>query len=157
MVGNVPDAQDVYQEALLAAFQGLPRFRMDSVFSTWLYRIAVNKALRFRGRRQPRREIDEQSALETTADVKSSDGDIHLFLDVALQPCHLQTSDGDIDIRLDLSSALTFDCRVADGHVSTDLPILGQAGHNDLTGDLNGGGPTFFARTAAGDTTLAPR
>ena len=66
MVGNVPDAQDVYQEALLAAFQGLPRFRMDSVFSTWLYRIAVNKALRFRGRRQRRREIDEQSALETT-------------------------------------------------------------------------------------------
>ncbi|HCL31787.1 MAG TPA: hypothetical protein DIC52_25575, partial [Candidatus Latescibacteria bacterium] len=55
MVGNVPDAQDVYQEALLAAFQGLPRFRMDSVFSTWLYRIAANKALRFRGRRQRRR------------------------------------------------------------------------------------------------------
>jgi RNA polymerase sigma-70 factor (ECF subfamily) len=45
MVGNIPDAQDVYQEALLAAFQGLPRFRMDSVFSTWLYRIAVNKAM----------------------------------------------------------------------------------------------------------------
>ena len=51
MVGNVPDAQDVYQEALIAAFQGLPRFRMDSDFSTWLYRIAVNKALRFRRQR----------------------------------------------------------------------------------------------------------
>ncbi len=48
MVGNVPDAQDVYQEALLAAFRGLSRFRMDSEFSTWLYRIAVNKAIRFR-------------------------------------------------------------------------------------------------------------
>jgi RNA polymerase sigma-70 factor (ECF subfamily) len=64
MVGNVPDAQDVYQEALLAAFQGLPRFRLDSDFSTWLYRIAVRKALRFRSQRQRRRALHEEALLE---------------------------------------------------------------------------------------------
>jgi RNA polymerase sigma-70 factor (ECF subfamily) len=48
MVGSVADAQDVYQEALLAAFRGLPRFRGDSQFSTWLYRIVVHEAQRHR-------------------------------------------------------------------------------------------------------------
>ena len=51
MVGNAEDAQDIYQEALMAAYRGLPKFRMESDFSTWLYRIAVNKALKFRRRR----------------------------------------------------------------------------------------------------------
>ena len=50
MVGDLADAQDVYQEALLAAYRGLRKFRMDSSFSTWLYRITVNHALRFRHR-----------------------------------------------------------------------------------------------------------
>jgi len=54
MVGDAEDAQDVFQEALLAAYRGLPRFRIESDFSTWLYRIAVNRTLKFRRRRQRR-------------------------------------------------------------------------------------------------------
>ena len=65
MVGDLADAQDVHQEALLAAYRGLSGFRQDSEFSTWLYRIAVNQALRFRRRRQRRRETDEESASES--------------------------------------------------------------------------------------------
>ncbi len=47
MVGNVEDAQDVYQEALISAYRSLPKFKMKSSFFTWLYRIAVNKAINF--------------------------------------------------------------------------------------------------------------
>jgi len=47
MVGNVDDAQDVYQEALISAYRSLPNFKMKSNFFTWLYRIAVNKAINF--------------------------------------------------------------------------------------------------------------
>jgi len=50
MTGNAEDAQDVYQEALIAAYRALPGFRMKSDFFTWLYRIAVNQALKFRRR-----------------------------------------------------------------------------------------------------------
>jgi RNA polymerase sigma-70 factor (ECF subfamily) len=39
------DAQDVVQEALLAAFRALPRFEGQSKLSTWLHRIVVNAAL----------------------------------------------------------------------------------------------------------------
>lgn len=43
MVGERADAEDVAQETFLAAFKALPTFRADSRFSTWLYRIAMNK------------------------------------------------------------------------------------------------------------------
>jgi len=39
------DAKDVLQEAFLAAYRGLPAFRGESRFSSWLYRIATNAAL----------------------------------------------------------------------------------------------------------------
>jgi RNA polymerase sigma-70 factor (ECF subfamily) len=43
MVGNHAEAEDLAQEAFLAAFKALSTFRADSKFSTWLYRIASNK------------------------------------------------------------------------------------------------------------------
>jgi RNA polymerase sigma-70 factor (ECF subfamily) len=45
LVGSAEDAQDVVQEAFLHAYQSLDRFKGDSRFFTWLYRIAVNSAI----------------------------------------------------------------------------------------------------------------
>lgn len=41
-LGDLSEAEDVAQEAFLRAWQGLPRFRGQSQFRTWLYRIVVN-------------------------------------------------------------------------------------------------------------------
>lgn len=43
MVGDRAEAEDLAQEAFLTAFKALATFRADAKFSTWLYRIAVNK------------------------------------------------------------------------------------------------------------------
>jgi RNA polymerase sigma-70 factor (ECF subfamily) len=43
-VRDPDEANDVAQEAFLKAYRALPRFRGDSAFYTWLYRIAVNTA-----------------------------------------------------------------------------------------------------------------
>ncbi len=39
------DREDLYQEIVLQAWKGFPRFRGESKFSTWLYTISLNTAL----------------------------------------------------------------------------------------------------------------
>lgn len=45
LTGNKEDAMDVVQDVFLKAYQALPRFRGDSKFSTWLYRVCVNASM----------------------------------------------------------------------------------------------------------------
>jgi RNA polymerase sigma-70 factor (ECF subfamily) len=40
---GITDAEDVAQETFVSAYRALPRFQFSAKFSTWLYRIAVNK------------------------------------------------------------------------------------------------------------------
>ena len=42
MLGKDEDARDACQEAFIAAFRNLNKFRGDAKFSSWMYRIALN-------------------------------------------------------------------------------------------------------------------
>jgi RNA polymerase sigma-70 factor (ECF subfamily) len=58
MLGPV-DAEDVAQETFIAAHKALPSFKLDSKFSTWLYRIGVNKCTdSLRSRRPENTSLD---------------------------------------------------------------------------------------------------
>src|SRR5205807_4353943 len=46
MLHHYEEACEITQETFLAAWQGLPAFRGDARFSTWLYRIAYNCSLK---------------------------------------------------------------------------------------------------------------
>jgi RNA polymerase sigma-70 factor (ECF subfamily) len=62
-VNNHQDANDMAQEVFLKAYRAISKFRGDSAFSTWLYRIAVNTCLNFRSaRRVPQEELSEHLA-----------------------------------------------------------------------------------------------
>jgi RNA polymerase sigma-70 factor (TIGR02960 family) len=60
MLGSVQDAEDVLQEAMLAAWQGLAGFEARSSVRTWLYRIATNRCLNARraALRRPAKQWD---------------------------------------------------------------------------------------------------
>jgi RNA polymerase sigma-70 factor (TIGR02960 family) len=60
MLGSLQDAEDVLQETLTAAWQGLGAFEERASIRTWLYRIATNRCLNARraAGRRPAREWD---------------------------------------------------------------------------------------------------
>lgn len=60
-VSDPEESLDVAQEAFIKAYRALPRFRGESQFYTWLYRIAINTAknhLVARSRRPPSADVD---------------------------------------------------------------------------------------------------
>jgi RNA polymerase sigma-70 factor (ECF subfamily) len=64
-VHDPDEAMDVAQEAFIKAYRAIGRFRGDSAFYTWIYRIAINTAknhLVASGRRPPTGDIDAQDA-----------------------------------------------------------------------------------------------
>jgi RNA polymerase sigma-70 factor (ECF subfamily) len=56
---------DVTQEAFIKAYRAIPKFRGDSAFYTWLYRIAINTAKNYlvaQGRRPPTDDVEADVA-----------------------------------------------------------------------------------------------
>jgi len=69
---------DVTQEAFIKAYRAIGRFRGDSAFYTWLYRIAINTAKNYlvsRGRRPPDSDVDVADAeyFEAATKLKETD------------------------------------------------------------------------------------
>jgi RNA polymerase sigma-70 factor (ECF subfamily) len=52
LIQNHDDALDLTQDVFLRAHTSLQRFREDSVFYTWLYRIALNACIDFKRRKK---------------------------------------------------------------------------------------------------------
>jgi len=62
MLQDYEEASEITQEAFLAAWQGLPSFRGEACFATWLYRIAYNCSLRHLEQRKQERAL--QAAIQ---------------------------------------------------------------------------------------------
>jgi|GEM_PF-130354 len=59
LLGNTDDAREVSQETFMQAFLKIDKFRGESQFYTWLYRIARNVAISQRRRHKPTLPLDE--------------------------------------------------------------------------------------------------
>jgi RNA polymerase sigma-70 factor (ECF subfamily) len=59
ILGHTDDAEDAVQEVFLRALAGLPRFRGDASFRTWLFRIALNLCLNWKRDQRPTETWDE--------------------------------------------------------------------------------------------------
>jgi len=69
-VRNKEDALEVAQEVFLSVYLGLAKFRTNSKFFTWLYRITVNRAIDFTRSRKARPIVGmEASAMDTLGEL----------------------------------------------------------------------------------------
>lgn len=74
MCSNREDAEDLTQEVFVKAFEALPRFKGKSSFYTWIYRIAVNKTINYRKKRNRKRALSlDQFDQEIKTDESYSD------------------------------------------------------------------------------------
>ena len=85
IVRDAGAAEDVAQETFIRAWKGLPSFRGESAFKTWLYRIASNVARTQleRSGRQARvgsESLDDEDAPLRTGDVSSGAADVETTL-----------------------------------------------------------------------------
>ena len=71
LMGNSSDAMDLMQEVFLGVYRNLHRFRGDAKFSSWIFRIAHNKAI----------DINRRKRL-TTTQIRTSDQEELAFLDL---------------------------------------------------------------------------
>ena len=72
---NETDRKDLYQEILINVWKSLESFRNDSSINTWIYRVAVNTALSFRGKscKQMHLVVDA-----TTQNISTLDDDLEV-------------------------------------------------------------------------------
>ena len=65
MVNSEEDVKDIYQEVFMKAYKSLNKFRYQSEFYTWLFRIAINTAIDFRRKmaRIRKHELIEQRTI----------------------------------------------------------------------------------------------
>jgi RNA polymerase sigma-70 factor, ECF subfamily len=81
LCGGHHDAQDVAQEALIAAWENLDRFRSDSSFSTWLYQVVTRRALNKVTRRRDTASLDVLGDVPDPAAGPAAQAEHHLAVD----------------------------------------------------------------------------
>lgn len=74
MVKDREDALEVTQEVFIRAYQGLHKFKTDSKFFTWLYRIAVNRSIDFIRSRKARPTVSMPHNEEGPLSASVADG-----------------------------------------------------------------------------------
>lgn len=70
MVSSREDAEDVTQEVFVKAWNALGHFREQASFYTWIYRIAINRAINFRKKRTRRKTVQFE---EFDPDIKQAE------------------------------------------------------------------------------------
>jgi RNA polymerase sigma-70 factor (ECF subfamily) len=107
-VNNTAEVEDVTQEAFIKAYRALPKFRGDSAFYTWLYRIAANAAknhLVALGRR-PTTDLalDDSESYEVPGRLKDNESPDEVIMGQQLEAVISQAIDA---LPLELKAALT--------------------------------------------------
>jgi len=97
IVSNSEDAEEIVQDSFVKAFKSLDKFRQDSKFSTWFYRIVVNNSLsRVKRRKTGPGNVDLEKVAEvSTEEIESvytglNLSDLQKYLNLALDELNIE-------------------------------------------------------------------
>jgi RNA polymerase sigma-70 factor (ECF subfamily) len=68
VVQSPEEARDLYQESFLKIYRSLSRFRFESRFSTWLYRVVMNVCFDYLRRQKTRDEVQAPETEDSDTD-----------------------------------------------------------------------------------------
>ncbi len=117
VVRSEDEASELYQEAFLKVYRSLSRFRFESSFSTWLYRVVMNVCMDHLRRRQRRKEVQGPVAEDGQPEFFQTIAEERATLDPA-RTLHSKEIDGRIRAALNALSPrerMVFELRHYDG------------------------------------------
>jgi len=84
LMGNSSDAMDLMQEVFLGVYRNLHRFRGDAKFSSWIFRIAHNKAVDLNRKKRllagyPVDSDNDGDVFDSLSDEEGSEPDLQLL------------------------------------------------------------------------------
>jgi RNA polymerase sigma-70 factor (ECF subfamily) len=98
--GNNDDAKDIYQEVFIRIYKALNKFRFQSEFSTWVFRITTNVCLTYKAREKrrtmvsisPKQDEEVQETIinleaegKDSPDKKAMDSEVSKNIELALK------------------------------------------------------------------------
>ena len=63
LLRNREDAEEAAQDTFVRAYRGLPHFRAEASFSTWIYKICYNVCLNYLARKKIKKPLSEEELL----------------------------------------------------------------------------------------------
>jgi RNA polymerase sigma-70 factor (ECF subfamily) len=136
MVRNREQAEDITQEVFVKAFFALPRFKGDSAFFTWLFRIATNTCLDFLRKHKPA----EISLDQTITEDEESTRMTNLPAPHAEQPEAKLQSEGDLAKLFNLlkpDQRMILTLREAEGYSYEEIAEMLKCGLNTVKSRIN--------------------
>ena len=79
LTGDPGMAEDLRQEVFVQVWKGISKFRGDSKFKTWLYRVATNMAYMYLRRTQCRPKMEQYNPLAEDVEIEEEKISSHLF------------------------------------------------------------------------------
>ncbi len=136
MVRNREQAEDISQEVFVKAYFALPRFKGDSAFFTWLFRIATNTCLDHLRKHKPAETSLDQS-FEEDEELSRKDT---LAAPEAEQPEAKLQSEGDLAKLFNLlkpDQRMILTLREAEGYSYEEIAEMLKCGINTVKSRIN--------------------
>lgn len=84
---NDDDRDDLFQEIIIQVWRSIPGFREESAVTTWLYRIALNTAIKWtqkeRKHRDGRQSLEQMTLIPLDSSIQADDRLAWLFEEIA--------------------------------------------------------------------------